>query len=133
MKKSDWLSLIEHRDTNGLLTPLTLALSVIGDAGCDCGTDEPGTCLGCICEEALKYLVTKLEASEAEVARLKSEFCALQVEAAYLQEHTWEQERAAVVEWLRDTIYGPHLHDLQRDYLAERIQSGAHWPTERRI
>lgn len=54
MTKPDWPSRIEdERDQHGLLTPLASALCAIRDDGCDCGTDEPGTCVNCLCESAL--------------------------------------------------------------------------------
>ena len=49
-----WMAMKNERDENGLLTPLALALDAIEDYGCDCGTDEPGTCMACLCEAALK-------------------------------------------------------------------------------
>ena len=56
-----WLALKDQRDDRGMLTPLALALDAIDDNGCDCGTDEPGTCLACLCEAALKDLWTALD------------------------------------------------------------------------
>jgi hypothetical protein len=46
--------MIEQRDSEGKLTRLAMALHALADHGCDCGTDEPGTCLGCLCEAALR-------------------------------------------------------------------------------
>ena len=43
----------EERDGAGHLTDRALALDAIADRGCDCGTDEQGTCLACVCERAL--------------------------------------------------------------------------------
>ena len=53
--KIHWSQMRLERDDNGWLTPLALALNAISDYGCDCGTDEPGTCLCCLCENALRY------------------------------------------------------------------------------
>jgi len=53
-----------ERDKNGQLTPMALALDALRNADCDCGTDEPGTCLVCRCEAALRHeraMVIKLE------------------------------------------------------------------------
>lgn len=36
------------------LTDFDLAWSMLDDAGCDCGVDEPGTCLACVCMQALR-------------------------------------------------------------------------------
>ncbi len=153
MKESDWLSLAEQRDAAGMLTPLAVALYAIGDEGCDCGTDEPGTCLGCSCEAALKDLATKLEASAAEVARLKNETEHMsQLAAHYLGEANAlqaEVERLKVV--IRglmdacDRLMGDS--DLPDDESFEmqamqraaailegrndrRIERGEHWTTE---
>lgn len=56
-----WLQMKNQRDADGNLTPLALALDAIEDNGCDCGEDEPGTCMACLCETALLDLWTKLE------------------------------------------------------------------------
>lgn len=50
----NWLDMNEQRDAAGNLTDLALALDAISDTGCDCGEDEPGTCLACVCERALR-------------------------------------------------------------------------------
>lgn len=57
--------MIEQQDSQGNLTKLAMALSALIDNGCDCGQDEPGTCLGCLCEAALR------EQFE-EIARLRA-------------------------------------------------------------
>jgi len=44
----------DERDEHGFLTDMALAVESLEDNGCDCGTDEPGTCLACRCEAALK-------------------------------------------------------------------------------
>lgn len=51
---SEWYEMIDDRDAKGNLTPLALALVALEDNGCDCGTDEPGTCLAHLCEAALR-------------------------------------------------------------------------------
>jgi hypothetical protein len=59
-----------QRDTSGKLTPLALALEAIEGNGCDCGTDEPGTCLACRCEDALDDLLTQITVQrDAEMVR----------------------------------------------------------------
>jgi hypothetical protein len=50
-----WLDMANDRDASGDLTPLAQALDCIGGTGCDCGVDEPGSCIGCVCESALKW------------------------------------------------------------------------------
>ena len=52
----NWTKLKDERDAEGLLTPLALALDALEDNGCDCGEDEPGPCLACRCEAALRDL-----------------------------------------------------------------------------
>ena len=42
------------RGSYGNLTPLAQALDAIDGNGCDCGGDEPGMCIACVCEEALR-------------------------------------------------------------------------------
>jgi len=53
-----------ERDEDGELTDMALAMDALVDLGCDCGVDEPGTCLACICERALRA-----ERAEAEKLR----------------------------------------------------------------
>jgi len=43
-----------ERDAKGALTDWALACDALADNGCDCGEDEPGTCLGCLCERAMR-------------------------------------------------------------------------------
>lgn len=43
----------DERDGDGLLTDYALAFDALQDHGCDCGTDEPETCLACVCQRAL--------------------------------------------------------------------------------
>lgn len=64
---SDWRSQKDQRDAQGLLTPLALALDAIEDNGCDCGVDEEGSCLACLCEAALKDAWARLARLEAKV------------------------------------------------------------------
>lgn len=51
----------DERDEKGELTDLALAVNAIQSVGCDCGTDEPGTCLACLCEPVLERLLGELE------------------------------------------------------------------------
>jgi len=53
---TEWSEMRDQRGPDGLQTPLALALDALEDHGCDCGEDEPGTCLACICERALHDL-----------------------------------------------------------------------------
>lgn len=52
---------IDQRDSNGLLTNLALAVDALEGNGCDCGPDEPGMCLACLCTAALKELLEQHE------------------------------------------------------------------------
>ena len=52
----NWTEIKDQRDADGKLTKLALAVDALENNGCDCGTDEPGTCLACCCEAALKSL-----------------------------------------------------------------------------
>jgi len=56
---------IAEMDQSGNLTSLALALDSISANGCDCGEDEPGTCLACLCEKALRDLCKRLEGNNA--------------------------------------------------------------------
>ena len=53
MTKINWNNAFLQRDSEGNLTKLAQALDCIIGTGCDCGTDEPGSCIGCLCEAAL--------------------------------------------------------------------------------
>jgi hypothetical protein len=63
----NWSNVIEQRDAAGNLTDLALAVDALSDNGCDCGEDEPGTCLACVCERALRAQWEQWEALRAEV------------------------------------------------------------------
>ena len=60
--QTSWGRLIDQRDRDGDLTPLALAVNAIGGDGygCDCGTDEPGTCLACLCAAAIRALLLEI-------------------------------------------------------------------------
>ena len=66
------MSDLDERDQDGLLTPWALACDALRDAGCDCGEDEEGTCLGCRCEAAMRAERARAEKAEAEIAALKA-------------------------------------------------------------
>lgn len=57
-----------ERNKNSYLTDWALAADALADHGCDCGTDEPGTCLVCRCEAAMRTERKRAERAEAEVA-----------------------------------------------------------------
>ena len=59
-RKTPWLGLKHQRGSDGLLTPLALALNALEEHGCDCNDDAPGTCLACRCETALRHIHDKL-------------------------------------------------------------------------
>lgn len=56
----------------------------------------------------------------------------LKAEVERLKAHTWEQERAAIVEWLREKSKTYHRKAWCElvDILAQYIEQGEHWPTE---
>lgn len=60
-------------DSDGLLTDMACAADAIIGAGCDCGTDEPGACLGCVCTLALLTERKRSEQAEAERDKVKAE------------------------------------------------------------
>ena len=55
-----------ERNIYGALTDWALAWAALDDYGCDCGEDEPGTCLACRCERAMKMERKRAESAEAE-------------------------------------------------------------------
>jgi regulator of replication initiation timing len=57
---------------------------------------------------------------ESNVLRVK--VAALEAEAERINAHTWEQERAAVVAWLRSAIAAGNGR------VSYCIESGEHWP-----
>ena len=63
----NWAEIKDQRDTDGNLTDLALAVDALEDHGCDCGTDEPHTCLACLCEAGMRELVEGYEARIAEL------------------------------------------------------------------
>lgn len=72
---------LDERDSEGNLTAWALACHALADHGCDCGQDEPGSCLVCVCERALRAeraRAEKIEASNrdayAEIKRLRGEW-----------------------------------------------------------
>src|SRR3990172_687180 len=60
----------DERNSYGALTEWALAFDALSDYGCDCGDDEPGTCLACVCGRAMRTERARAEKAEAEVARL---------------------------------------------------------------
>ena len=67
----NWLEMRNERDEQGLLTDLALACDALADNGCDCGEDEKGTCLSCLCESALKGQKETIKKLRAEVTELR--------------------------------------------------------------
>jgi len=61
----------DERDEHGYLTDTALAIEALENNGCDCGTDEPGTCLACRCEKALRSERARVTELTAEVERLR--------------------------------------------------------------
>lgn len=77
-------------------------------------------------EAEVERLKAVLEISRTETDALDTVIVDLVADVERLKAHTWQQERAAIVAWLRDTIYDP-----ARDRLAERVEAGEHWPGDR--
>ena len=60
----------DQRNDKGELTALALAADALADYGCDCGTDEKGSCLSCLCEQAFgeqQIIITLLRTELYEV------------------------------------------------------------------
>jgi len=52
------------------MTPCEQAADALSSYGCDCGNDEPGTCLACLCEAAMRAERTRAERAESECETL---------------------------------------------------------------
>lgn len=73
---------------------------------------EPPHCEGCVIDE--DKLVEWVAATATDSARLRA--------------HTWQQDRADVVAWLRDEA-DPWCGGSEGAYrLAEQVETGEHWP-----
>jgi len=72
MTKINWNNIFLQRDGEGNLTKLAQAVDSIIGTGCDCGTDEPESCIVCLCEAALHEQFDQITALRAEVERLKA-------------------------------------------------------------
>lgn len=110
--EEEWKALKDQRGSNGELTPLACALDALANFGCDCGQDEPGTCLSCLCEAALKSVYATGRASVSLLDRVAAEAIEKRLaerderikklnELAYVEGcpyhgHTWKAECATV-------------------------------------
>jgi len=86
----------EERDAHGKLTAWAQAFDAIVDAGCDCGTDEPGTCLGCRCERALRAERAKVDTLRTDNGRRVEENTRLRAEVDTLSKGLCAQADNAV-------------------------------------
>jgi len=68
-----WHDMVDERGADGNLTTLAQALDAISGEGCDCGEDEPGTCLGHRCEAAIHEQFDEIERLRALVRKLGGE------------------------------------------------------------
>ena len=66
------MDLLEQRDADGLLTPLALALDAILNGECDCSWDEPGPCVECLCDVALRDLWERTQSQAEALGKLAS-------------------------------------------------------------
>ena len=71
------MSLLDERNEAGELTAMALAIDALLDHGCDCGTDEPGMCLACLCSEALRVERARAERGERAAKKLARELARL--------------------------------------------------------
>lgn len=67
-----WSDVVDERDDEGNLTSLALALDVIEGNGCDCGTDELGSCISCVCKRALMEQWERIARFKSWVSDLQS-------------------------------------------------------------
>lgn len=75
----------------------------------DIGTRDCKVVLGRVLDRAL---AAKLDVAAVEIEKL-------QAEVERLKAHTWQQERTAVVKWLRGAGWMANPKDIER---------GEHWP-----
>ena len=117
MSEMKWNDLDDERDASGKLTDLALALDALGNHGCDCGEDEPGTCLACQCEAGLRDLHTRLAAAEeiANNARARVRELKRQLKEAnngLAEEQRERDSHDQTLRALEDSIH--EIHDLKR-------------------
>jgi len=95
----------DDRDVNGLLTPWALAVDALEDNGCDCGTDEPQTCLPCLVSAAM--------VAERE-RRLRVE---LRLDESRENERTLQDRIIGLNQAIVDNAKGHHdaAEDMQRE------------------
>jgi len=60
----------DERNTHGALTNWAVAFDALSNHGCDCGEDEFGTCLACVCVRALWAERERAERAEADIAKV---------------------------------------------------------------
>jgi hypothetical protein len=113
---SRWADAIVERDEDGRLTPLAMALDAIRDHGCDCGEDEPGTCLACLCEAALRDLWEQRAAGAAMLARQADMARETEMDRDHLAQYF---ARLSIVVDEVDTISESSMRRLE--YLTERV------------
>lgn len=85
---------------------------------------------------AVEWLEKERDTARAEIEQIKSalrmtsavqDIAAATIDA--LSAHTWEQERAAVVAWLRAPLVGQSVFNaIDLCAAANRIELGEHWP-----
>jgi len=106
--------LCNERDSDGKLTDMALACDALSDNGCDCGEDELGTCLACLCEKALMTERAAREKAESRVRALEFSVEAMRAVCA------------AAVEW-RDTnhVFIPDEtdHGIARTRLRAAVEA----------
>jgi hypothetical protein len=81
----DWNDMLDERDSDGKLTALAMALNSVVANGCDCGEDEPWTCIGCLFEQSLHEQFDEIERLRHENADIKREAEAREEEADKLR------------------------------------------------
>src|SRR3990172_393384 len=97
----------DERNSYGALTDWALAFDALSDYGCDCGDDEPGTCLACVCGRAMRTERARAEKAEAEVARLAARIEELEARVATSLPATLRHDRA----YVRCSCCGRYLMD----------------------
>jgi len=110
----------DERDAAGNLMPWALACDALSDNGCDCGEDEPGTCLACVCERAMRAERARAEWAEARADAERTTIESIEQEAAELGHDVDGDE--SVADFMRSLV---RERDEARALAGRLVDSGA--------
>lgn len=132
-------SMKEQRDASGNLTSLALAINALEDHGCDCGTDEPGTCLACLCEAALRSQWEAQQADKEEIERMEEGLTIAYMQGRADERDTLQKQNAELREGLEKAHkalepfarQAPHIKELYATeaWMAKKADFYKAWDT----